>query len=73
MPAELKQVSAKLQSFPSGSPAARAGSRCRGESCQRCKGLFTRVLIFSWELRGKAELLFLAEHSRENLLLSLLC
>lgn len=44
-----------------------------GESCQRWKGLFTCVCVFSWELRAKAELLFLAERSRENLLLSLLC
>lgn len=79
MPAELKQVSAKLVSFPPGSgssvrPHVRWSWVCGKEKAVRAGRACLLVFsFFSRELRVKAELLFLREHSREILLLSLLC
>lgn len=80
MPAELKQVSAKLASFPAGSGGSvhphvqRVLAVWKGESCQGVwKGLFTCGFIFQPRTEQKLSCFFLTEHSREILLLSLLC
>lgn len=44
-----------------------------GEAVRAGRACLLVFLFFSRELRVKAELLFLTEHSREILLLSLLC
>lgn len=73
MPAELKQVSAELASVPSARGVPQRGGP-GGVGRRKLSGSALLVFSFlSWELRAKAEMLFLTEPAREILLLSLLC
>lgn len=81
MPAELTQVSAELAPFPSeGGSGGSLRPHVRRPPCEERRALagggracLLASSFFSRELRATAELLFLTEHSREVLLLSLVC